>query len=223
MTTVNANFDISSQALAARAPHGGLRKRAFDIVGASLLLLLFLPLMFFIGIIMFSLEGGDIFFAHQRVGYRGRPFRCFKFRSMVVDAEAALARYLAENPAARQEWEATQKLRDDPRVTPLGRFLRATSLDELPQLFNVVAGDMSLVGPRPIVRNEIARYGIYFQHYASARPGLTGPWQVSGRSDIDYDRRVELDRNYVTAWSFSGDVLILLRTVKVVFGRVGSY
>jgi lipopolysaccharide/colanic/teichoic acid biosynthesis glycosyltransferase len=223
MTTVNANFDISSQTLGARAPQGGLRKRIFDITAASLLLFLFLPLMFFIGVIMFSMEGGDIFFAHNRIGYRGRPFRCFKFRSMVANAEAALARHLEANPAARQEWEATQKLRDDPRITPLGRFLRATSLDELPQLFNVVAGDMSLVGPRPIVPNEIVRYGIYFEDYASARPGLTGLWQVSGRSDVDYDRRVELDRSYVTAWSFSRDLMILLRTVKVVFSRVGSY
>jgi len=223
MTTVNANFDISDQAQVARAPHGGFRKRAFDLIAASLLLLLFLPLMFFIGIIMYSMEGGDIFFAHNRVGYRGRSFRCFKFRSMVLNAEAALARHLQENPAARQEWEATQKLRDDPRVTPLGRFLRATSLDELPQLFNVVAGDMSLVGPRPIVQNEIARYGAYFEDYASARPGLTGLWQVSGRSDVDYEKRVELDRSYVTAWSLSGDLMILLRTVKVVFSRVGSY
>jgi len=223
MTTVNANFDVSGQPLAVRAPQGGFRKRVFDITAASLLLLLFLPLMFFIGVIMFSTEGGDIFFAHSRIGYRGRSFRCFKFRSMVKNAEAALARHLQENPAARQEWEATQKLRDDPRITPLGRFLRATSLDELPQLFNVVAGDMSLVGPRPIVSNEIARYGIYFEDYASARPGLTGLWQVSGRNDIDYDRRVELDRTYVTAWSFSRDLMILLRTVKVVFSRVGSY
>jgi lipopolysaccharide/colanic/teichoic acid biosynthesis glycosyltransferase len=157
------------------------------------------------------------------VGYRGRSFRCFKFRSMVMNAEAALARHLQENPAVRQEWEATQKLRDDPRITPLGRFLRATSLDELPQLFNVLAGDMSLVGPRPIVQNEIVRYGAYFEDYASARPGLTGLWQVSGRSDVDYDRRVELDRSSVTAWSLSGDLMILLRTVKVVFSRVGSY
>jgi lipopolysaccharide/colanic/teichoic acid biosynthesis glycosyltransferase len=146
-----------------------------------------------------------------------------KFRTMVVNAEATLARHFEKNPAARQEWEATQKLRDDPRVTPLGRFLRATSLDELPQLFNVLAGDMSLVGPRPIVRGEIIRYGTYFEDYASARPGLTGLWQVSGRSDVDYDKRVALDRSYVMGWSLSGDLMILLRTVKVVFSRVGSY
>jgi lipopolysaccharide/colanic/teichoic acid biosynthesis glycosyltransferase len=223
MTSVNANYDVSDQVPAARGPQGGLRKRAFDVAAASLLLLLFLPLMFFIAVILYSLEGGNHNIAHNRVGYRGRSFRCFKFRSMVTNAEGALARYLRENPLARQEWEATQKLRDDPRITSLGRFLRATSLDELPQLFNVLAGDMSLVGPRPIVEGEIVRYGAYFADYASARPGLTGLWQVSGRSEVGYDRRVELDRNYVTGWSLSGDLMILLRTVKVVFSRVGSY
>jgi lipopolysaccharide/colanic/teichoic acid biosynthesis glycosyltransferase len=223
MTSVNANYDVSDQVLVARWPQGGFRKRAFDVMAASLLLLLFLPLMFFIAVVLFSLDRGSVFFAHNRVGYRGRSFRCFKFRTMVVNAEAMLARHLEKNPAARQEWEATQKLRDDPRVTPLGRFLRATSLDELPQLFNVIAGDMSLVGPRPIVEGEIVRYGSYFDDYASARPGLTGLWQVSGRSDVDYDERVALDRSYVTGWSLSGDLMILLRTVKVVFSRAGSY
>jgi lipopolysaccharide/colanic/teichoic acid biosynthesis glycosyltransferase len=223
MTSVNANYDVSDRVLVARAPQGGFRKRAFDLVAAFLLLLLFLPLMFFIAVILYSLEGGSIFFAHNRVGYRGRSFRCFKFRTMAANAEMALARHLEQNPAARQEWEATQKLRDDPRVTALGRFLRATSLDELPQLFNVLAGDMSLVGPRPIVEGEIARYGTYFDDYASARPGLTGLWQVSGRSDVGYERRVEMDRSYVKAWSLSGDLMIMLRTVKVVFSRVGSY
>jgi lipopolysaccharide/colanic/teichoic acid biosynthesis glycosyltransferase len=223
MMSVNANYDVSDQVPVARAPQGGFRKRAFDLMAACLLLLLFLPLMFFIAVVLYSLEGGNVFFAHNRVGYRGRSFRCLKFRTMVVNAEATLARHFEKNPAARQEWEATQKLRDDPRVTPLGRFLRATSLDELPQLFNVLAGDMSLVGPRPIVRGEIIRYGTYFEDYASARPGLTGLWQVSGRSDVDYDKRVALDRSYVMGWSLSGDLMILLRTVKVVFSRVGSY
>ena len=223
MTTVNANFDVSGQPLAVRAPQGGFRKRVFDITAASLLLLLFLPLMFFIGVIMFSTEGGDIFFAHSRIGYRGRSFRCFKFRSMVKNAEAALARHLQENPAARQEWEATQKLRDDPRITPLGRFLRATSLDELPQLFNVVAGDMSLVGPRPIVSNEIARYGIYFEDYASARPGLTGLWQVSGRSDLSWNESVRLDLRYVENWSPALDAMILWKTAAAVIRGSGAY
>jgi exopolysaccharide production protein ExoY len=223
MTIVNANIDVASAALEPRVPRGGLLKRLFDVIAASLLLFAFLPLIFFIGVIMFSTESGGVFFAHDRVGYRGKSFRCLKFRSMVANAEEALARYIEENPSARDEWNETQKLRDDPRITKLGKFLRETSLDELPQLINVLLGDMSLVGPRPIVQNEIQRYADRFDHYVRARPGITGLWQVSGRSDVGYEQRVELDSAYVTGWSFSGDMLILMQTVRVVFTRAGSY
>jgi lipopolysaccharide/colanic/teichoic acid biosynthesis glycosyltransferase len=142
---------------------------------------------------------------------------------MVPNGDEVLAHYLAGNPAAQAEWDATQKLRRDPRITPLGRFLRATSLDELPQLINVIRGEMSLVGPRPIVHAEVIRYGSQIDAYTCARPGITGLWQVSGRSDVDYGRRVMLDSHYVSTWSLPGDVLILLRTVKVVFSQTGSY
>jgi len=142
---------------------------------------------------------------------------------MVPNSAEVLDRYLAQNVAARIEWEASQKLRHDPRITPVGKFLRVTSLDELPQLINVLRGDMSLVGPRPIVQAEVARYGSNIEAYASTRPGITGLWQVSGRSDVDYDRRVMLDTTYVSNWSLPGDLLILCRTVKVVFSQSGSY
>ena len=141
---------------------------------------------------------------------------------MVVDSQEALRLHLELFPQARAEWEATQKLRDDPRITPLGRFLRVTSLDELPQLINVIKGDMSLVGPRPIVQDEVVRYADQIEHYAAVRPGITGLWQVSGRSDVDYEQRVQLDTLYVREWSFIGDLVIMLKTVKVVVLRTGS-
>jgi lipopolysaccharide/colanic/teichoic acid biosynthesis glycosyltransferase len=141
---------------------------------------------------------------------------------MVVNSQEALQKYLETFPQARAEWEASQKLHNDPRITPLGRFLRVTSLDELPQLINVIRGDMSLVGPRPIVEDEVVRYAEHIDHYAAVRPGITGLWQVSGRSDVDYDQRVQLDCRYVREWSFIGDMIILIKTVKVVALRTGS-
>lgn len=174
-------------------------------------------------LVIYSTERGPILYGHDRIGYKGRRFKCLKFRSMVPNGDVVLAEHLANNPAARAEWDATQKLRDDPRITPLGRFLRTTSLDELPQLWNVIRGDMSLVGPRPIVHSEMVRYGNRIEAYTCARPGITGLWQVSGRSDVDYGRRVQLDSHYVSTWSLPGDVVILLRTVKVVFSQSGSY
>jgi lipopolysaccharide/colanic/teichoic acid biosynthesis glycosyltransferase len=141
---------------------------------------------------------------------------------MVVNSQEALRRHLELFPQARAEWDATQKLRDDPRITRIGRFLRVTSLDELPQLFNVIRGDMSLVGPRPIVEDEVVRYADEIEHYAAVRPGITGLWQVSGRSDVDYDQRVKLDSRYVREWSFFGDLVILVKTIKVVALRAGS-
>jgi exopolysaccharide production protein ExoY len=197
-------------------------KRAFDLTAAMTLLLFALPAMFFIAVIMFSTDRGPILFSHERIGRNGKRFRCLKFRSMVVNSQEALRRHLELFPQARAEWEASQKLRDDPRITPLGRFLRATSLDELPQLINVIRGEMSLVGPRPIVQDEVVRYADQIDHYAAVRPGITGLWQVSGRSDCDYDQRVQLDTRYVREWSFSGDLVILLKTIKVVILRTGS-
>jgi exopolysaccharide production protein ExoY len=203
-------------------PKGGFAKRGFDIVAASTMLLLAMPAMFFIAVIMFSTDRGPIFFGHERIGLNGKRFRCLKFRSMIVNSQEALQRHLEMFPAARAEWDANQKLRDDPRITRLGRFLRETSLDELPQLINVLRGEMSLVGPRPIVQDEVVRYAEAIMHYSATRPGITGLWQVSGRSDVDYDKRVALDSRYVHEWTFFGDMVILLKTVKVVLLRTGS-
>lgn len=223
MSIVNSGLDVGTVSSTVRVPRGGVAKRLFDIAVGSLLLIGLLPLMFFVAVAIYSTERGPVLFGHRRIGYKGRTFRCLKFRSMVPNAPEVLAKHLEANAAARAEWDACQKLRSDPRVTPLGRFLRATSLDELPQLINVVRGEMSLVGPRPIVQAEVDRYGNLIDAYTSTRPGITGLWQVSGRSDTDYGRRVMLDSEYVATWSLPGDLLILVRTVKVVFTQSGSY
>jgi exopolysaccharide production protein ExoY len=189
---------------------------------ALLLLLLLAPLMMWLALMIWWHDGAPIFFGHYRVGHDGKLFRCLKFRSMRRDAEPALAALLARSPEARAEWQRDQKLRHDPRVTPIGRFLRHTSLDELPQLFNVLRGEMSLVGPRPITVGELTRYGRARWHYLSVRPGITGLWQVSGRNNTTYEERVALDKLYVerrTAWF---DARILLKTVPVVLARHGA-
>lgn len=222
MSIINAEVGQSTYPPRSGMPRGGVAKRGFDVVAASTMLFFALPAMFFIAVIMFSTDRGPIFFGHERIGLNGRRFRCLKFRSMVVNSEEALRRHLELFPQARAEWEETQKLRNDPRITWLGRFLRVTSLDELPQLFNVIRGDMSLVGPRPIVQDEVKRYADDIAHYAAVRPGITGLWQVSGRSDVGYDQRVQLDSRYVQEWSFRGDMVILAKTVKVVALRTGS-
>ena len=222
MSITNAEVGPSDSHSKSSARRGLGSKRTFDVVVAFTMLLFALPAMFFIAVLMFSTDRGPILFSHERIGQNGKRFRCLKFRSMVVDSQEALRRHLELIPQARAEWDATQKLRDDPRVTPLGRFLRVTSLDELPQLFNVIRGEMSLVGPRPIVQDEVVRYAEQIEHYAAVRPGITGLWQVSGRSDVDYDQRVQLDTLYVREWSFIGDLVILVKTVKVVVMRTGS-
>lgn len=163
-------------------------------------------------------------FAHERVGLGGRRFRCFKFRTMHTDASERLDELLASDLVAREEWARDFKLRNDPRVTQLGAFLRRTSLDELPQLFNVLKGDMCLVGPRPIVEKELAMYGRYARYYLSIRPGMTGLWQVSGRNDTSYRRRVALDCAYVKSQCFLLDLRIILRTLPALLGRrCGAY
>ncbi len=198
-------------------------KRALDIAGAGALLLLGAPVFLLLAVLVRA-DGGPAFYAHERVGRGGRRFGCLKFRSMVVDSAARLEALLAADPAARTEWEATRKLRHDPRITWIGRFLRATSLDELPQLLNVLRGDMSLVGPRPVVAAELAaHYGAAAEHYLSVRPGITGLWQVSGRSDTSYAQRVALDVRYATNPSLLADVRILLRTPAAVLLRRGAY
>lgn len=196
-------------------------KRMTDIVAGSILLVLLSPLMLFLAWLV-RRDGGPALFGHMRIGADGKPFKCWKFRSMVPNAGEVLANLLASDPAACEEWEREYKLRNDPRITPLGHRLRVTSLDELPQLINVIKGEMSLVGPRPIVRDEIRRYGLSFAEYCRCRPGITGKWQVSGRNDVDYPTRVSLDRDYAARWSFTGDVMILLRTVLVVVQKKGA-
>ena len=185
--------------------------------------LLFLaPLMIVISLMVFLHDGGPIFFAHRRVGRGGRSFPCLKFRSMATDAEARLEKLLAADPEAQQEWAASHKLRADPRITRIGDFLRRSSLDELPQLLNVLRGDMSLVGPRPVTRAELQRYGEDGASYLALRPGLTGKWQVSGRNEISYSGRVALDSAYARDFSIRGDLTILLQTVGVVLGATGK-
>jgi exopolysaccharide production protein ExoY len=198
-------------------------KRALDVAGAGALLLLGAPVFLMLAL-MVRADGGPAFYAHERIGRGGRRFGCLKFRSMVVDSAARLEALLASDPAARAEWEATRKLRHDPRITWIGRFLRATSLDELPQLINVLRGDMSLVGPRPVVAAELAaHYGAAAEHYLAVRPGITGLWQVSGRSDTSYAQRVALDVRYAANPSLLEDVRILLRTPAAVLLRRGAY
>jgi len=198
-------------------------KRALDVG----LILLFLPLLLGAGVLTAFLvklsSPGPLFFGHWRLGRNGRWFKAWKFRTMTVDAEQRLREYLALNPDLKREWEETQKLRRDPRVLPIGRFLRRTSLDELPQLWNILKGDMSLVGPRPIVENEIERYGPMYEFYEQAVPGLTGLWQISGRNNTTYSERVRLDATYVRNWSIWMDFFILFRTVRSVLFSEGAY
>lgn len=222
LSPVSGFYAASSQGVRQR-PIGGRAKRSFDVVTAASLLVFLAPFFLLIAAIMRFRDPGPVFFAHSRIGYRGVAFPCLKFRTMVVDADKVLADLLQSDPAAAREWRQTQKLRRDPRVTRLGAFLRKTSLDELPQLLNVVRGEMSLVGPRPIVRDEMDRYGVHLSDYLEARPGVTGLWQISGRSNTGYDERVQLDREYVSRWSILRDLLILARTGRVVLTGAGSY
>ena len=222
--STDASITISGQAMRASKPArpvGGLSKLLLDRCAAAMLLLLLAPL-FVVVMLLIRRDGGAALFRHQRIGFNGRMFGCMKFRTMTSDADKALERVLAHDPAAAAEWHATQKLRRDPRVTGVGRFLRMSSLDELPQLVNVLRGDMSLVGPRLIVRAEVARYGREFQQYCRARPGLTGLWQVSGRSDTSYAERVMLDVDYVANYSFWRDTTILCKTIPAVVMRKGA-
>lgn len=197
-------------------------KTAFDLLLAVLLLVVLSPL-FLIVTLLVRRDGGPAFFSHQRIGAHGRTFGCLKFRTMVPNADAVLLKALAANEALAAEWDATQKLRHDPRITVVGRFLRATSLDELPQLVNVVRLEMSLVGPRPIVKAEVARYGDDIAFYYEARPGLTGLWQVSGRAETSYVQRVRLDCWYVKNWTMWHDVAILSKTIPAVLSRRGAH
>ncbi|PTS81668.1 MULTISPECIES: sugar transferase [unclassified Caulobacter] len=194
-----------------------------DLVIASIALVFLAPLMLMVAIAIKLQDGGPVMFGHVRIGRHGKKFRCLKFRSMVTDSNERLAALLARDEDARREWAADHKLRNDPRITPLGAFLRKSSLDELPQLLNVLRGEMSLVGPRPIVDSEVVRYGRAFPRYCSVLPGVTGLWQVSGRNNVSYRRRVALDVLYAKRKSFSLYCYILLKTLPAVLLREGSY
>jgi Undecaprenyl-phosphate galactose phosphotransferase WbaP len=197
-------------------------KRTFDIVGALLLGLLFSPLILLI-IVLIRIEGQPVLFWHKRIGQNGKSFHCVKFRTMVRDAENLLRRLLNEHPELRDEWTRNFKLISDPRITRMGRVLRFTSLDELPQIWNVLRGEMSLVGPRPIVRAELLRYGRNASRYLAVKPGLTGLWQVKGRSNTTYRRRVAMDKYYIQNQSLLLDIYILAATPAAVLRRNGAY
>ena len=205
----------------AGAPLGRVVKTLFDQAVSLVLLIVLAPLLLTLAVLI-RLDGGPALFGHSRVGENGKQFRCWKFRSMVQNSDALLAELLTNDPSVRAEWVATHKLRNDPRVTRIGSFLRKTSFDELPQLLNVLRGEMSLVGPRPIVDAEVFRYGDDISFYYRARPGMTGLWQVSGRSNTSYEARVKLDVTYVREWSLRRDLVILARTIPAVLAKHGA-
>jgi Undecaprenyl-phosphate galactose phosphotransferase WbaP len=213
-------FEVCQQALLSERR---LPKRMLDIGLTLLGAAIVLPLIAIIAMLIKIDSPGPVFYSHTRIGYGGKTFAAWKFRSMVQNADQVLNQYLAQYPHLREEWERDQKLRRDPRVTRIGRILRRTSLDELPQLWNVVKGEMSLVGPRPIVAAEIPKYGAQFELYKKVNGGLTGLWQISGRNDTSYDQRVRLDTFYVRNWSVWLDLYILFRTIEVVLFRKGAY
>lgn len=200
--------------------HARWGKRAFDLFLAVILLPVLIPVICMLAALV-ALDGASPFFGHKRVGKGGREFQCWKIRTMVCDAQGLLAQHLAENPEAAKEWKLKHKLEHDPRTTRLGRFLRMSSLDELPQLLNVLRGEMSFVGPRPVVLEELDRYGTRAGIYKRLRPGITGPWQVSGRNSVSYDDRVALDVLYAQNITWRSDVLILFKTAATVARLTG--
>ncbi|MGB4096731.1 MAG: undecaprenyl-phosphate galactose phosphotransferase WbaP, partial [Acetomicrobium sp.] len=200
-----------------------IAKAIVDAIVAAVALVVSALLIPFIALFIKLDSKGPVFYRQTRYGKDGKPFKAWKFRTMVENADVVLKEYLARHPELKEEWDRDQKLRDDPRVTRVGKFLRKTSLDELPQIFNVIKGEMSVVGPRPIVQNEIEKYGKYYSLYTKVKPGITGLWQVSGRNDVSYEERVALDAYYVRNWSVWLDLYILARTVPVALFGKGAY
>ena len=198
-------------------------KFAFDMIVTFLGTLLISPVMLLVAVLVFIDNRGSVLFAHRRIGRNGREFPCYKFQTMVANGDEVLMKHLSENAAARREWEESFKLTNDPRVTRLGAWLRKTSLDELPQVFNVLKGEMSLIGPRPIVQAEVEKYGEHIREYYMVRPGITGMWQTSGRSDTTYEERVAMDTSYVRNWSLWIDMKYLLKTFGAVVQKKGAY
>lgn len=203
-------------------PHWRLAKRGTDLLLLAVTLPLWLPLLLLVAGVVRAFCGSPVLYSQMRLGRDGRSFRCWKFRTMVRDADLILHEVLTADTQRQREWQDQQKLRLDPRVTPLGRMLRATSLDELPQVWNVLCGDMALVGPRPIVPDEVALYGEAFDFYRMVRPGMTGIWQVSGRNNLSYRQRVEMDRRYVEQWSIAMDMTLVFQTFRAVIEGDGA-
>lgn len=197
-------------------------KRLFDIIASIAIIILLSPVLLYISRLV-KKDGGPAIYGHERIGQDGKPFKCLKFRSMVTNSKDVLNELLQNDPEAKREWDTTFKLKNEPRITKIGAVLRRTSLDELPQLFNVLKGEMSLVGPRPIITAELERYNEEVDYYLLSKPGMTGLWQVSGRSDVDYETRVYLDAWYVKNWSMWNDIAILFKTVGVVLKKDGAY
>jgi undecaprenyl-phosphate galactose phosphotransferase len=217
-----AAAELSAQTPVRTARLGLAAKRLMDLVLSIVFLILFSPL-FVVCAVMIRRSGRGVFYSDRRVGRDGKIFYCHKFRTMVPNANKLLADLLQKDPELRREWETGFKLKKDPRVTAIGRFLRKTSLDELPQLFNVLKGEMSLVGPRPMFEEEQERWGAAIHYYYSTRPGMTGVWQIYGRSDTSYETRIRLNVEYVRNWSFGRDVMILFMTPRVFFPGSGAY
>ncbi len=216
----------SAPAAPAAARHGAVNAvltRALDVTLCVIALAFLAPILVLVTLLVFVTDPGPVFFAHRRIGRGGVAFPCLKFRTMVVNAEERLQALLASSAEHRAEWARDHKLKDDPRITSIGSFLRKSSLDELPQLFNILMGDMSIVGPRPIVLAEVSRYGRYFEDYCTVRPGLTGVWQISGRNDVTYRRRVAMDVAYARTKSVALDMRVILLTIPAVLKAKGSY
>lgn len=220
--SLHAGLDNSSE-LSSDRPLGGVFKRLFDIIFSLSALISLAPLLALMMVTLKVAGKGPVFFMHERVGWNGKKFRCIKFRTMIVDGDAVLRNYFANNPDAREEYKRDHKLKNDPRIIPvIGHFLRSTSLDELPQFFNVLRGDMSIVGPRPVIDEELQAYGNTALCYIRTRPGITGLWQVSGRNDLSFAQRVTIDHQYVTKWSFWLDISIIFRTISVLASGKGA-
>jgi Undecaprenyl-phosphate galactose phosphotransferase WbaP len=207
---------VKSRGLSFQGLYGEFLKRLFDIVFSLSVLILFSPIYIILALLIALSSKGPVFYVQQRVGKNYRSFNCIKFRTMVNNADEILVEMMAKYPQMREEFESNFKLKTDPRITKIGHFLRLTSLDEFPQFWNVLKGDMSVVGPRPLVEEELPKYGDYIGHVLTIRPGITGLWQVSGRNDIPYPRRVQIDLHYVNFRSFWLDLWIILKTVNVV-------
>ncbi|HOO74478.1 MAG TPA: sugar transferase [Tepiditoga sp.] len=204
-------------------PFNQIMKRAFDIVLSVIGLILLIPLSFYVWIKVKKEDGANVFFTQPRVGKNGKTINIIKFRSMVPDAEKVLEEMMEKDPKIREEYLTDKKLKNDPRITNIGKFLRKTSLDEFPQFINVFKGEMSIVGPRPYLHREINDMDSYYQSIIKVKPGLSGPWQTSGRSDIVFKERLKLDEYYVRNWNFWYDLIIVLKTIKVVLDKKGAY